>query len=224
LKIYAASLLLLALILSNATPSLAREDRFFLRASGGASIPFVANLSNELKLQGADAPKPGYSFGVSLGRTFLDQQWSLEAHFSAAFYPEFDFTSNTDSFPGRMQHYDYCLILRRRILPEGIAFQPTLGVGVGYGLTNLIAGGGKMGAYEAIAVGSIETRIRENLNLSIEGTYYAGLQQKKYERPFLENFETDVVKDHFGNPLEDRFNSIDVRIGITVFLRPRHPE
>jgi hypothetical protein len=216
--------LFLALILSGSDPSVASDGRVYLRAGVGASVPFVKNLSGELALQGADAPKPGYSFGVSLGRTFIEQRWALEAHFSAAFYPEFDFTSNTDSFPGRLQHYDYGLILKRNILPEGAALQPSLGVGIGYGLTNLISGGGRLGAFEAIAVGGVGIRIMENINLSIEGTYYAGLQRKKYEKPFLANYDTDVVKDNAGNPLQDRFNSIDVRIGITVFLKQRPAE
>lgn len=223
MKRHAVVILIAALALAGSGPAHAAE-RVFLRAGVGGSVPLLKNLSNEMSLQGTDEPRPGYSFGVSLGRTLHERQWSLEVHFSAAFYPNFDFTSTTDSFPGHLQHYDYGIILRRNLLSEERRVQASLGAGVGYGVTNLISGGGKFDALEAIAVGRVETRIQENINISLEGIYYAGLQQKQYNEPFLANYDTDYVKDHLGNPLEDRFNSFDLRLGITVFLKQRMQE
>lgn len=219
----AVAAVIVALALAACGPARAAE-RVFLRAGVGGSVPFLKNLSNEMSIQGTDEPRPGYSFGVSLGRTLYEQRWSLEVHFSAAFYPNFDFTSATDSFPGRLQHYDYGLILRRSLLSEERRLQASLGAGLGYGVTNLISGGGKFDAFEAIVAGRVETRIQENINVSLEGIYYAGLQKKKYNEPFLASYDTDVVKDHLGNPLEDRFNSFDLRLGITVFLKQRMQE
>jgi hypothetical protein len=213
--------LLPALLLTLTTPAAAQEDTFFLRAGAGLSIPFLGKLNDELELQGNDKVDPGYSIGISLGKSFLEGQWTLEAHFSTVFYPDFHYRNDHDSLTGKLRHYNYMAILRRNLLPEGRAFKPSIGAGLGYGLTNLISGGGKMGAAEAVFTGRIDSQIRDNVDLSLEATYYAGMQSKKFEKPFLENVENDFIMDSAGKALEDKFYSFDLRLGFTVRLMQR---
>ncbi len=217
-------ILVLCSLFALASPTAAADDRFFLRAGAGASFPFLKNLNNELSLQGNAKVNPGYSLGISLGRTFAEMQWSLEAHFSTAFYPDFNYKNTSDSFVGKLRHYDYMGVLKRHLRPEGKAFRPTLGAGIGYGLTHLVTGSGKLAAAEALVMVTVGLSSRENIDISVECSCYAGLQRKKFENPFLQNFDTDVVKDSTGNPLGDRFNSLDIRIGITVWLKHGMPQ
>jgi hypothetical protein len=199
----------------------AQEERFFLKVSAGSSFPLLENLNNELALQGNSKVDPGYSMGVSLGRTFAEMAWSLEGHFAFMLYPDFNYKNASESFVGKLKHYNYAAILRWYPLPEGKAFKPTIGAGIGYGLTDLISGGGKLGAAEVIATVRVDSAIRENMDLAFESSYHGGLQSKRFEKPFQENVATDIVQDSSGNALRDRFNSIEVRVGITVWLRQR---
>lgn len=225
MKRFAIPLLLTALVCVAAGPGAADQGKLFLRAGGGATFPYLTNLSNELEFQGTkNAPRLGYTFAVSLGRTFPANQWAAEVYFSAAFYPEFDYRNPTDSFPGHLEHYDYGVILRRNLLPNNQRIQPWIGAGIGLGVTNLISGGGKFIAPEAIVVGRIETAITDNINLAAEATYYAGLKSEAYKNAFLENVSTDVIQDSWRNTLQDRYRSLDVRIGITVYLKAKTPQ
>jgi hypothetical protein len=216
-----ASACVLPLLLALASPAAAQEESFFLRVGAGYSVPFLTNLNDELERQGNAKVDPGYSLGISLGRTLSEMQWSLEAHFSTVYFPDFTYKNANDSFTGKLRHYDYMAILRRHLRPEGKAFKPTVGAGIGYGLTNLISGGGKLGAPEAVFTGGIDSAIGDKIDLSFECTYYAGMQSKRFEKPFLRNVQTDFIVDGAGNPLEDKFYSLDLRVGITVWLRPR---
>lgn len=223
---------ILAILLIAVVPSVAAgEGRFFLRATAGPSFPSLENLNNELAIQGSEKVAMGYSGGVSLGRTFMDDQWSIEAHFSAAFYPDFsykndieDSTIQDENFTGKLSHNNFMGIVRRHWRTESKWFKPSLGAGVGYGLTNLIAGGGKIGALEWLGVFRVDSAIKQNMSLAIEAVYHAGLQTKAFKSPFLENFEDDVVNNSAGDPLEDKYGSFDVRIGITVWLKQRWPQ
>jgi hypothetical protein len=58
------------------------------------------------------------------------------------------------------------------------------------------------------------------LDLALECSYYTGLQTKEFRTPFLENVNTDVVMNSSGGALEDTFHSLDVRIGLTFWLKP----
>jgi hypothetical protein len=225
-KRFAIPLMLMALVCVAAGKSAADQGRFFLRAGGGATIPYLTNLSNELELQRTkNAPRLGYTFAVSLGRTFPANQWSAEVHISASFYPEFDYAvSDTVGFPGHLEHYDYGVILRRNLLPNNTRIQPWIGAGIGLGQTNLINGGGKFYAPEAIAVGRLETAITDNINFAAEATYYAGLKSEAYKNAFLQNASGDVILKSNGQELVDRYRSFDVRIGITVYLKARTPQ
>jgi hypothetical protein len=220
--------MLMALVCVAAGKGAADQGRFFLRAGGGVSIPYLTNLSNELEFQGTkNAPRLGYTFAVSLGRTFPANQWSAEVHISASFYPEFDYTAVGDTsggFPGHLEHYDYGVILRRNLLPNNRRFQPWIGAGIGLGQTNLINGGGKFYAPEAIAAGRLETAITDNINFAAEAVYYAGLMSRTYKNAFLQNVSGDAILNSQGQELMDRYRSFDVRIGITVYLKARTPQ
>ncbi len=216
-----SSVLLLAAFSS---PLLSADSSFFLRVGAGAGFAQLKNLNAELALQGNRKVPPGYSVGISLGRTIAENQWSIEAHFCAALFNEFDYTSAHDSFPARMRHYSYMAVVRRSFRPEGTIFKPSLGAGIGYGLTTLVSGGGKLGAVEALITGRIDSSIRSSVDLSLECTYYAGLQSKEFANPFLKNVDTDSVLDSAGNPLKDVYRSLDIRLGFTFWLRQRVAE
>ena len=218
---FVLSILLLAVYSS---PLLSADSRYFLRVGVGASVAQLKNLNAELALQGNKKVPPGCSFGISLGRALVENQWSLEAHFCAVLFNEFDYMSVHDSFPARMRHFSYMAVVRRNFRPEGTIFKPSLGAGIGYGLTTLVSGGGRLGSAEALVTGRIDSSIRSTIDLSLECTYYAGLQSKEFARPFLKNVDTDVVLDSAGNPLKDVYRSLDIRLGFTFWLKQRVAE
>jgi outer membrane protein W len=208
------------LVAVSCSPLLAEEGRFFVRMGPGASVPFLGNLNDELALQGKENVGPGYGLGVSLGHTLFEERWSLELHFMTAFYPSIDYDNEYEYFPTKLKHYAYMLVARHNFMSDSERFKPTLGAGVGYGQTSLVAGGGKLGALEGLVTGRLDVSIRKNLDLAFECSYYAGLQQKEFGSPFLENVDTDIVRNSAGDPLEDTFRSLDVRIGLTLWLKP----
>jgi len=209
------------LVVISCSPLLAAEGRFFVRIGTGASLPSLENLNAELALQGTEKVGAGYGLGVSLGHTFFEERWSLEAHFSAAFYPSFDYHNEYESgFTAELRHYTSMLVARHNFMSESERFRPTLGAGIGYGSTNLISGGGKLAAFEGLLSGRLDVAIRKNIDLAFECSYYTGLQTKEFRAPFLENVNTDVVMNSSGGALEDTFHSLDVRIGLTFWLKP----
>lgn len=221
----------LALLLAAAlAPSAAAEGRFFIRATAGPSFPSLENLENELVVQGGgEKVDMGVAGSVSLGHSFLEDRWTLEALFSAAFYPEFIYHAESgdsilEDFPGDLTHNSFMLVGRRHWLVNSRWFKPSLGAGIGYGLTNLIAGGGKMGAFEALATFRVESAIKENFNLALEAVYCTGLQKKPFKNAHLENFEDDGVYTSAGDWLEDKYDSFDIRLGITIWLKQRQTE
>lgn len=211
-----AALLSLALLSGSA----AAQGKFFLRAGTGVSFPSIENLDNELGAQERDKLSPGYAFGISLGRAFSENRWSLEINFSTAFYADFEYENDYEApFTGKLRHYGYMGILRRHWLQESRWAKPSFGLGAGYGVTNLVSGGGKMGAPEALAALRIDSAIRPNLSLAIEGIYTIGLQTKPFKGPFLENVDTDAVMTSGNEVLEDKYDSFEIRIGITAWLK-----
>lgn len=206
----------------------ADDGRFFVRFGMGASVPYLTSLNNELALQNKEKVGIGYGAGVFFGHTFFDERWSIELHFSTTFFPSFDYepfdTDTTDAyheyFPATLKHYSYMLVARHNFKSDSERFRPTIGAGIGYGHTSLTAGGGKLGALEGLVTGRLGVAIMSNLDLAIECSYYAGLQTKEFRAPFLENFNTDIVLNSAGKALEDRFRSLDARIGLTIWLKP----
>ena len=211
-------------LLGASTPAAAVEPSFYVHFGAGMGIPFLKNLDGELERQGDETVRPGYSFGVSLGRVFAERQWSLELHFAATFFPGFDYVSPQDSFPGKLRHYSYMAVLERHFRPEGRLIRPMLGAGIGFGQTSLISGGGQMVAPEALITGRIDSSIRSTMDLAIECSYYTGLQSKEFGGPFLENVSTDKVLDSDGNALKDAFRSLDFRIAFTFWLKQMGPQ
>jgi hypothetical protein len=209
------------LLVAFCSPLLAADGRFFVRIGTGASVPYLKNLNDELALQNREKVGPGYGLGVSLGHTFFEERWSLELHFSAAFYPPFDYSNEYENgFTAKLRHYASLLVARHNFMSDSERFRPTLGAGIGYGQTNLISGGGRLGALEGLLTGRLDVSIGSNVDLALECSYYAGLQAKEFRAPFLENVDTDMVWNSAGGALEDTFRSLDVRIGLTLWLKP----
>jgi outer membrane protein W len=218
-----------AIVLLVVSPQLrAQESRFYIRIGTGASIPFLANLNDELAIQGTDKLGVGYGFGVSIGHPLFENRWALELHFATMFYPSFDYdnyktaadSSYYEYFPAKIKHYSYMLVARHNFMSESERFTPTLGAGIGYGQTNLATGGGNLSSLEGLVTGRLDVSIRDNIALAFECSYYAGLQTKEFRSPFLENINTDVVYTSSGEVLKDRYRSLEVRIGLTVWLKP----
>ncbi len=201
-------------------PCRGQTDRFFLKAAGGYSHAFLPNLSNELELQGREAMKGGYCGSISLGRTIWEKRWAVEFYFAVAFHPEFKYENEFDSFEENVSHYDYAVIFKRCLLPGGERIVPYIGIGAGYGVTNLISGGGKMQTVHGLALLQIEAPLGGNASLLIETAYGAGFTKERFEKPFLESVPGDAVLDSNGLPLEDRYSSFNVRIGFIAWLRP----
>ena len=224
MKIQLSVVSLIVLLAALSAPLHAEESEFYIRVGAGASFPSLKNLNAELERQGNKTVQPGYSFAFSFGRYLGERAWSVELDFSVAYYPNFDYIIPGDSalahsFPGKLRHYNYMLVLNRYLLPNGTVFKPSVGAGLGYGTAGLITGGGKIGAVEALVTGRIESSITKTIDLSLECTYYSGLSSQVFSNPFLENVDTDYIVDSLGHPLKDTFRSLDVRLGITVRLR-----
>ncbi len=224
MKIQLSVVSLIVLLAALSAPLHAEESEFYIRVGAGASFPSLKNLNAELERQGNKTVQPGYSFAFSFGRYLGERAWSVELDFSVAYYPNFDYIIPGDSalahsFPGKLRHYNYMVVLNRYLLPNGTVFKPSVGAGLGYGTAGIITGGGKIGAVEALVTGRIESSITKTIDLSLECTYYSGLSSQVFSNPFLENVDTDYIVDSLGHPLKDTFRSLDVRLGITVRLR-----
>ncbi|MCK4235541.1 MAG: hypothetical protein KAX38_00380, partial [Candidatus Krumholzibacteria bacterium] len=200
------TVVLAALLIFCSDPCSGSHGKYYLKADLGYSLPSLPNLSSELEHQGIDGPQPGCCLSVALGRSFSEMNWSVEGYFSLSFYPEFDYLNDYEKFEGKLSHYLYAVILKRRILPGNRSISPSIGAGLGYGITNLITGGGKIGAFEALAVIQVEALLNDNIGLIIEGSYSSAFKKGRFEKPFLENIESDVVQDSEGKPIEDRFS------------------
>lgn len=197
----------------------AAEGRFFLRAGMGVSVPSLDNLENELGVQGeGETVDPGLSLGVSLGRSFADDAWSLEIYMAAAFYSDFIYYNTYEGFAGKLRHIDFMGIARRHWRTDAKWLRPSVGLGAGYGSTELISGGGRMGALQGLGAIRVESALTENLLIAVEGIYSFGLETKAFAGPFLENVDTDAVLISSGDPLEDKYDTYEIRLGITVWL------
>jgi hypothetical protein len=195
--------------------------RFFFKAVAGYSLPFVPNLSDELKTQGREGVDGGFSGAVSLGRTLSEKRWAFEFHFGMALYPKFDYANEYDEFKGELAHYDFALLFKRCLLPDAERIIPYIGVGGGYGVTNLISGGGRIQAFHALALFQIEVPVKGHISLLAEGSYGTALTTDRFEKPFLESLSGDIVLNSRGAALEERFSAFDLRIGMMVWLRPQ---
>jgi hypothetical protein len=212
---------LLALLAASPTGVRAEElTGFYLKADIGFSKTFLPNLENELERQGTKLDL-GYSLGISLGRAFSERRWALEAYFSVVLFPEFIYENEYENFPGDLSHYSFGLALKRNLRSSAESFIPHIGIGIGYGQTNLVSGGGRIGDFEALLLAQLEMPLGDNINLLFETVYVTAFTEKRYEKPFLQNVESDNILDSSGNPLADRYSALELRLGIHVYLKKK---
>jgi hypothetical protein len=219
---------MIALLIATAAASPVRAeedgDAFYLRAAAGYSLPMLSALSDELDLQGLGEEVPGGAcLDISLGRTLSDKRWAVEFAVSIALYPEFVYSNELEEFRGDMRHYGFGAILMKLFPLRDGSLVPSVGLGCYYGRTDLVSGGGKMAAFEGIALARLEAGLRGNIALLVECTYASGLTEDVFEAPHLENVSGDVVFTSNGTPLEDRFTALEIKIGIIAWLQKRLP-
>jgi len=212
-----AALLLAAALTA---PAAAADSNVFLKSTIGGSYPLMANLNNELQTQGRCELSSGLSFSMSIGRAFAQHKWGLELWFDLARYQSFKYENAYESFEGDMTHYNFMLVGKRNLWPSNEIFRPYLGAGVGYGYTNIARAGGKIDGLQGMIILQFESRIKDNLTLFMESTFLTTFDKSKYDSSFLESSAYDAILDSNGVPLEERFSSVDLRIGIQAWLKP----
>jgi outer membrane protein W len=213
----AAALLLIAALTA---PAAAQDSNVFLKTTIGGSYPFMQNLNSELKSQGRCELTTGLSFSMSIGRLFAKRKWGLELWFDVARYQSFKYENDYESFEGEMTHYNYMLVGKRNLWPSNDIFRPYLGAGFGYGYTNISRAGGKLDGLQGMILLQFESRIKDNITMFVESTFLTTFDKDKYDSSFLESSNYDAIFDSNGDPLDERFTSIDLRIGIMAWLKP----
>ena len=216
LSMAAAALLLAALT----APAAASDSNVFLKATVGGSYPFMENLNSELRTQGRCDLTTGLSFSMSIGRMFAKRKWGLELWFDYARYQSFKYENAFESFEGDMTHYNFMLVGKRNLWPSSEIFRPYLGAGFGYGYTNIARAGGKIDGLQGMVLLQFESRIKDNITMFLETTFLSTFNREKYDSSFLESSAYDAILDSSGDPLEERFTSVDLRIGIQAWLKP----
>ncbi|MCK4538181.1 MAG: hypothetical protein KAV42_05225 [Candidatus Krumholzibacteria bacterium] len=203
--------------------SSARESRFYLKASGGGSYPMLPSLTTELSIQGNEALSTGYSFAVSLGKTFRNGGWAGEAWLTVSRYPSIHYQNNFEDFNANLSKYSYAFVFKRCLRPGSKSFVPWVGAGLGYGSASLVSGAVKLDGFEGLTLLQLEHRIKDNISLLVEGIYSISFSEKRFSSSFLETSHYDTILDSMENPLNDRFSSFDLRIGVTIWLKPPRP-
>jgi outer membrane protein W len=222
-KMTAALLLVAALSAPAAaqnSPTIAQDSNVFMKATIGGSYPFMENLNTELKTQGRCELSTGVSFSMSIGRAFSQHKWALELWFDLARYQSFKYENAYEDFEGDMTHYNFMLVGKRNLWPSNNIFRPYIGAGFGYGYTNIARAGGKIDGLQAMLLMQFESRIKDNLTMFLETTFLTTVDRSKYDSSFLESSAYDAIQDSNGDPLEERFSSVDLRIGIQAWLKP----
>lgn len=219
------SLVVLLTLSAAAAGSKADQGRFFTKFTGGVCVPYLSGLDEELELQGRSGVDPGIAFAVSIGRTLLDDNIAVELSFNLSRHPTFYYNNGlegdlADEFYGKLTHYGFHLAAKKCFRPGSTRFVPYAGMGLGYGNTSLISGGGKIDGFESIAFIQLEHEVRENIRIIAEGMYCWAWTDKKYSSPFLEESDYDNIIDSNELPLEDRYSSIEFRVGVTILLKP----
>jgi hypothetical protein len=211
---------LVLLLAALSVPAAAADSNVFLKATVGGSYPFMENLNTELKAQGRCQLSTGVSFSMSIGRAFSNHKWALELWFDIARYQNFLYENAYESFSGDMTHYNYMLVGKRNLWPSNEIFRPYLGAGIGYGYTTVSSAGGKLDGLQGMVLLQFESRIKDNLTMFMETTFLTTFDKSKYDSSFLESSAYDAILDSNGDPLDERFTSIDLRIGIQAWLKP----
>jgi hypothetical protein len=216
-------LIIIAIISVIPTLTAAEESRFYLKASAGGSYPMLPSLSDELSLQGDEALSPGYSLAVSLGKAFRNKSWAGEVWLSVSRYPSILYQNDFEDFEADLTKYSYAFVFKKCLRPGSKSFVPWAGIGLGYGSASMVSGAGKLDGFEGMAVFQMEHRVKDNISLLLEGVYSISFSEKRFSSPFLEISNNDAILDSIERPLNDRFSSFDLRIGINVWLKPPSP-
>lgn len=216
----AATFLLLAVSVPSSAG--AAEDVYF-RAAGGGSHPVMPSLSDELSAQGVDGLSIGWTAGVSLGRTFSDRAWAAELWAEIGRFPSFAYVNEYEEFEADLTAYSFLLVGKRRLLPPGGRLTPWIGLGAGYGQTTIARGGGRIDGFQAAGLLQLESRLRDNISLLVEGSWLIMPGSREFDSPFLEGSAQDRILDSGGDPLSEQYSSWSLRVGVVVRLRPPDP-
>ncbi len=207
------------ILFTSAAVSFAQDTGVYLRTGLGAGRPLMESLSNELEKQGNQMPELEYVLPVSVGRIFFDGSIGAELMFSYSLTNVIRYKNAHEDFEEKMGHYDFSFLLRKYLLPGNKKFSPSIGVGIGYGRSNLVAGGGRLESAEMLASALIESRFKERTGFFIEAIYIRGLSEERFDAVHLENVSQDVVLDSRGIPLEDVYSVFEIRVGFTFWLK-----
>jgi len=187
--------------------SFAQDTGVYLRTGLGAGKPLMESLSKELETQGNKMPELEYVLPVSIGRIFFDGSIGAELMFSYSLTNIIIYKNAHEDFEEKMGHYDFSFLLRKYLLPGNKKFSPSIGVGIGYGRSNLVAGGGRLESF------------KERTGFFIEAVYIRGLSEERFDAVHLKNISQDVVLDSRGIPLEDIYSVFEIRAGLTFWLK-----
>ena len=119
-----------------------------------------------------------------------------------------------------MLHYGYSIIVKRCLRPGKETFVPQIGVGLGFGKTELSAGKGMIDGPEAIVLLQIEHRIKMYVDLVAEAVWTPLIMEETYRSPFSVQSDYDGILDSDENRLSDGYSSVEFRLGIKVRLKP----
>ncbi len=220
MRFFASAAVALLLIAAAGIPATAADSNVFFKATIGGSYPFMKNLNDELMNQGRCSLTAGAGFGLSLGRSFAKHKWGLELWFDYARYQSFKYQNAYEDFQGEMSHYNFMLVGKRNLWPSNPNFRPYIGAGFGYGYTNIARDGGRIDGLAGMLLLQFESRIKDNIAMFIEGTYLSNLSRDKYDTSFLNSADYPAILDSNGDPLDERFSAIGLRIGIQAWLKP----
>ena len=193
-----------------------------LHAGGrGRGRPELENLNDELTLQGHKNVPIGYSIGISLGRSFGENQWSLEAHFCAALLTSSTIRAPTTASPrgcGITATWRSCGGTsgrkERSSSPRSAQASATA--------SRRSSPGAESSARPKRSSRGESTRRYETTSISPSNARTTGgFKEGVRSRPFLENVDTDVVLDSSGNPLKEMYRSLDIRLGFTFWLKQK---
>ncbi|MCD6379399.1 hypothetical protein J7M07_03000 [bacterium] len=197
----------------------AQDTGVYLRVGLGAGKPLLNALSVELEKQGNQMPDLEYTLPVSIGRKFLNGSVGAELIFSYSLTTNIKYKNDYEDFEEKLGHYGFSLILRKYLLPGNNKFSPSIGAGIGYGRSNLVAGGGRLESAELIASTLIESSFKKNTDFFVEAVYVHGLGKGRFDDAHLETINEDIVLNSEGSPLEDSYSVFEIRAGFTFHLR-----
>lgn len=196
------------------------EKEIYIRVGAGAGQPLLNALSGELERQGREMPVPEYVFAVSAGKVFKDGLFNAEVTFAYSLIPDIRYSNQYEDFLETMSHYDFSLMFRRGLLKSPGRFSPSLGVGFGYGRTNLVEGGGRLESFEILGSALVEYSVGDYWSLFAEAAYTGSLEEDRFSSAYLNSNIDDTLYDSDGYPLNERYSVIEFRVGVVFWLKP----